>query len=119
MQIRLYFDEDAMDSDLVRALRLRGVEVLTAHDLGLINTPDEEHLVSATTNGLTLYSFNVGDYMALHSTYLTEGREHAGIILAQQQRYSVGEQMRRLLRLVSMKSAERMRNTIEFLGQWG
>jgi hypothetical protein len=25
MRIRLYFDEDAMDSDLVRALRVRGV----------------------------------------------------------------------------------------------
>lgn len=28
MQIRLYLDEDAMDSDLVRALRLRGVDVM-------------------------------------------------------------------------------------------
>lgn len=119
MQIRLYFDEDAMDGDLVRALRLRGIHVLTAHDLGLINSPDEEHLISATVNELSLYSFNVGDYMTLHSAYLTEDKEHAGIILAQQQRYSVGEQMRRLLRLVSMKPAEGMRNTVEFLSRWG
>lgn len=35
MQIRLYLDEDAMDSDLVRALRLRGVDVTTALDVGL------------------------------------------------------------------------------------
>lgn len=97
MQIRLYFDEDAMDGDLVRALRLRSVSVLTAHDMSLINRPDEEHLTSAAANGLALYSFNVRDYMALHSAYLAEEKQHAGIILAQQQRYSVGEQMRRLL----------------------
>ena len=44
MLIKLYFDEDAMDSDVVQALRLRGVDVMTAHDLGLINSRDEEHL---------------------------------------------------------------------------
>ncbi len=119
MQIRLYFDEDAMDGDLVRALLLRGISVFTALDLKLINRPDEEHLMLAALNGLTLYSFNVRDYMALHSIYLAEEKQHAGIILAQQQRYSVGEQMRRLLRLVSMKSAESMLNTVEFLSQWG
>jgi uncharacterized protein with PIN domain len=119
MQIRLYLDEDAMDSDLVRALRLRGVDVLTAHDAGLINTPDEEHLTFAATNGRALYSFNVADYMILHSTHLAIAKEHTGIILAQQQRYSVGEQMRRLLRLISMKPAERMRSAVEFLSQWG
>lgn len=119
MQISLYFDEDAMDGDLVQALRLRGIDVLTAQDAGLINTPDEEHLAFAATNERALYTFNVGDYMALHSAYLVEGKEHAGIILAQQQRYSVGEQMRRLLRLVSMKSADSLRNTVEFLSQWG
>jgi hypothetical protein len=32
MRIRLYFDEDAMDSDLVRALRVRGLEVITAFE---------------------------------------------------------------------------------------
>lgn len=70
MQIRLYFDEDAMDGDLVRALRLRGVSVLTAYDTRLINRPDEEHLTYAVINGLALYSFNARDYVALHSAYL-------------------------------------------------
>ena len=47
-----------------------------------------------------------------------QGRSHAGLILAQQQRYPVGDQMRRLLRLVAAKSAEQMRNRIEFLSAW-
>ena len=47
------------------------------------------------------------------------GQSHAGIILAVQQRYSVGEQMRRLLRLTSTLTAEEMRNRVEFLSSWG
>ena len=119
MQIRLYLDEDAMDSDLVRALRLRDVDVKTALDLRLTNSPDEAHLQSAANDGRVLYSFNVGDFMALHRGFLMAGKNHAGIVLGQQQRYSVGEQMRRLIRLVQMQSAESMRNRIEFLSAWG
>jgi hypothetical protein len=46
------------------------------------------------------------------------GESHAGIILAVQQRYSVGEQMRRLLRLIDTLTAEEMRDRIEFLSAW-
>ena len=108
-----------IDSDLTHALRVRGVEVITAYDVGLIALPDEEHLSWAAENGRVLYSFNVSDFMALHISYLAAAKDHVGMVLAQQQRYSVGEQMRRLLRLVEMKPAEAMRNTVEFLSAWG
>lgn len=36
-----------------------------------------------------------------------------------QQNYSIGEQMRRLLRLIAAKSAEDMQNQVEFLSAWG
>jgi len=39
--IRLYIDEDAMDKDLVQALRARGVDVMTALDAGMIEHSDE------------------------------------------------------------------------------
>jgi len=99
MRIRLYLDEDAMDSDLVSALRLRDVEVTTALEVGLTNSPDEAQLEYAIEHGRTLYSFNVGDFIVLHKSSVATGKHHAGIILARQQRYSVGEQMRRLVRL--------------------
>lgn len=116
MQIRLYLDEDAMDSDLVRALRLRGMDVVTALDLGLANSSDEAHLQAAADAGRVLYSFNVGDFMALHKEFMAAGKEHGGIVLGQQQRYSVGEQLRRLIRLTQMHSSESMRNQVQFLG---
>jgi hypothetical protein len=47
------------------------------------------------------------------------GRDHAGMILVQQQRFSVGEQLRRILSLRSAITAAGMRNQAEFLGSWG
>ena len=119
MTIRLYIDEDAMDSDLVQALRARGVDVITALDVGMIEQKDEDHLYYATVQGRVLYSFNIGDFFRLHTAYLGEGKSHAGMVLARQQRYSVGEQLRRLLRLMAAKLAEEMRNQVEFLSSWG
>ena len=98
MTIRLYLDEDAQDSDLVRALRARGFDVLTAFEAGMVEQSDESHLQYATTQSRVLYSFNVGDFLRLYGAYLAEGKTHAGIILARQQQYSVGEQLRRLLK---------------------
>jgi uncharacterized protein with PIN domain len=119
MKIRLYLDEDSMDHDLARALRGRGVDVITVLATGMSEVADEDQLKWATTQGRVLYSFNVGDFYHLHTVWLSQGKSHAGIILAPQQRYSVGEQMRRLLRLIAELSAEEMRDRVEFLGAWG
>ncbi len=74
MQARLYIDEDAMDDDLVQALRLRGVDVETALEAGLVGRPDEEQLAHAAEAGRVLYTFNVGDFMNLHGEYISSGQ---------------------------------------------
>jgi len=103
---------------LVRALRSRGVDAITALEAGMIERLDEHHLEYATAQERVLYSFNVGDFYRLHTAFLAQGNAHAGIILAQQQHYAVGEQIRRLLKLVAAKSAEDMQNQVEFLSAW-
>ncbi|MCL0073826.1 DUF5615 family PIN-like protein [Dehalococcoidia bacterium] len=119
MTIHLYIDEDAMDQDLVRSLRARGVNVTTALEENMIERSDQAHLDYATALGRALFSFNVADFYRLHETYRSQGKSHAGIIVARQQHYSVGQQMRRLLKLIGTKSAEEMRNQVEFLTAWG
>jgi predicted nuclease of predicted toxin-antitoxin system len=116
--IRLYIDEDSMSRGLVRALRARGVDVMTALDAGMIERGDAEHLDYATEQGRVLYTFNMGDFYRLHTACVAQGKPHAGIILARQQHYSVGEQMRRILRLMATESANEMKNRVEFLGAW-
>ena len=104
MTIRLYCDEDSMGSSLVAALRSRGIDMTTALEDDMVDRQDGEHLDHATRHGRVLFSFNRGDYFQLHTEHLMLGKSHAGIILANQQHYSVGELMRRILRL----SAARM-----------
>ena len=52
------------------------------------------------------------------TSVIEEGKMHAGIIIILQQRYGIGEQIRKLLRLIAAKSAEDMQNNIEFLSSW-
>jgi hypothetical protein len=116
--IRLYLDEDAAQHNLIAALRLRHVDVTSALEQGLVEIPDLAQLEWCCANARVLYTFNVRHFYALHSQFIAAGRVHAGIILAPQQRYSIGEQMRRLLRLIETKSAEEMTNQVEYLSGW-
>jgi hypothetical protein len=118
MRIKLYLDEDSMDKALVAALRARGVDVTTALEEDMIERADEEHLEYATGQGRALYSFNVGDFYRLHSSWLNGGKSHTGIILARQQQYTVGQQLRRLLKLLDNRTAEEMKDCVEFLSAW-
>jgi hypothetical protein len=94
------------------------MDVITALGENMIEHSDVEHLEYTTRQGRVLYSFNRGDFDQLHTEYLSQGKSHAGIILARQQQYSVGEQMRRILKLNTAKSAEDMLDRLEFLSNW-
>lgn len=108
-----------MTHALVRGLRARGIDVATALEANMIERSDESHLTFAADANRTLYSFNVGDFYRPHAKFLAEKREHAGLTLSRQQQYTVGEQLRRLLRLTATIPAEEMKNRVEFLSAWG
>ena len=118
MTVRLYFDEDSSRHSLARALRARGADVATAPDAGTLGKTDEEQLEWSTSKGRALYSFNRAHFYELHTAWLKAGRSHSGIILSRQD-LSVGEQMRRRLRLINSFTAEEMRDRVEFLSAWG
>jgi Domain of unknown function (DUF5615) len=111
-------DEDAMECGLLAALRARRVDVIAASECVMIDKSDAEHLLYATAHGRVLYSFNIADYNLLHSQWVASGRVHGGVIVAPQQQYSVGVQLRRLLHLVTAKSAEDMQSRLEYLSNW-
>lgn len=82
--LRLYLDEDSMDHALVRALRARGVDVITALDAAMVERGDDEHLRYAAEHGRTLCSFIVADFYRLHGEFLARGEGHAGIVVMTQ-----------------------------------
>jgi hypothetical protein len=114
-RVRLYLDEDTMRRSLVFGLRARSVDVLTALETEMINRADEAHLSTAANLGRVLYTYNTADFCILHQDWTTRKHQHAGIVVASQQRYSVGEELRRLMRLIAGLSAEQMQNRLEFL----
>ena len=118
MRIKLYLDEDAQRTSLAQSLRQHGVDVLTTSEAEQISKSDQSQLAFAASIERTIYTFNVGDFMVLHSDYLKEGKNHSGIIIGEQGRFGIGEQMRRLLRIVEAESAEEIENQIEFLSNW-
>jgi hypothetical protein len=119
LTLRLYCDEDTVRHSLVNALRAHGIDVLTASEAGTLGWTDEDQFAYAAGQDRVVCTFNRGDYYRIHTDYLNEGKPHAGLILAPQQRYSVGEYLRRLLRIMAAVSAEEMRNRVEFLSAWG
>jgi hypothetical protein len=108
VRIRLFLDEDAMAHALVNGLRARGIDVLTVGGVARKRLEDAEQLEFATSQGRVLYTFNTSDFYQLHTEWLTQGKAHSGIAFAAQQRYAIGEQIRRLLRLMRARSAEEM-----------
>lgn len=115
MLMRLYIDEDAMDHALVRGLRARGVDVVTVEEAETSGDDDRSQLIYATQQGRVLYTRNLKDFCQLHAEYMAEGQQHPGIVVIYRQRYSVGEQIRRLMTLIQNRSAEDMENVLHFL----
>ncbi|MEA5533230.1 DUF5615 family PIN-like protein [Crocosphaera sp. XPORK-15E] len=117
-KISLYMDEDSTTRSLFIALKSRGIDVITALDANSLGFTDEEQLRKATSLNRVLYSYNIRDFYALHTYFLEQEITHAGIILVQQQKYSIGELMRGILKLINSKSSQNMINKIEFLSSW-
>jgi hypothetical protein len=108
-------DEDASEQAVVRGLRERGIDVVTTADAGHLGSTDSEQLAHAAEHGRTIYTFNVGDFARLHAQYQARGLSHAGITVVPDQRYSVGEKIRRVARLVRTSSAESLVDRIVYL----
>ena len=117
-QIRIYIDEDSMKQVLVTALRNAEVDIITPLDVSRTGYSDEEQLKWATGEGRILYSANIADFCRIHSFLMAQGESHAGIVLVQQQRYSVGDLLRGILNLMDVISAEEMMNQVVFLSSY-
>ena len=76
MWIKLYLDEDAQRISLAQSLSQHGVDILTTAEADQNSKPDHSQLSFATSVGRTIYTYNVGDFMGLHSAYLTQEKKH-------------------------------------------
>ena len=118
MTLAFYLDEDSMDVDLIEALRTRHIDVVTAIEVSMLSRSDDEHLDYAVREARVLYSANARDFCRIHTERMSRAQSHAGIVVVEQQRYSIGTQLRGLLRLSAHRSTAEMRDRLEFLSNW-
>jgi predicted nuclease of predicted toxin-antitoxin system len=118
-RIRIQLDEDCQAHALSAALQQHGIDAKTTNELGLGGVDDEAQLKAAHNAGRVLVTNNICDFVPLHGRWITEGQVHSGIVVFPQQELSIGETVRRLVRLVHAISAEDMRNRLEWLNIWG
>ena len=107
--IRLYLDEDVFKA-VAPALRARGFDATSVHDLQHYGWSDAEHLAYAADEGRALFTFNAADYIALHAAYMNEKKPHTGIIVAKQ--HPIRETIRRLLDLLNRVTSDEARNQL-------
>jgi predicted nuclease of predicted toxin-antitoxin system len=113
--IRLYTDEQISPA-LAQMLRARGFDAVTVFDVGMIGKSDPEQLAYAVTEKYTLLTFNVRDFVPLHSEFMKAGQTHSGIILSTQ--IDLPTLIKRMLNLLNTLTAEEMKNRLEWLNSY-
>lgn len=108
-RIRFYLDQHVPDA-VAQGLRRRGVDVLTAQEIGRCGLPDLEQLQLAQVDNRVLVTFD-DDFLSI----VAGGVEHAGIAFCTAAKYSVGELISVLGVLYEVLDADDMMNHVEFL----
>jgi len=107
-KIKFYMDEH-VPTAVVTGLRLRGVDVLTTQEAGMLGASDEEHLALAASNGRVIFTQD-DDLLRLHAM----GIGHAGIAYVHQ-RTTIGDIIRGLMLIYQVLEPNDMQNHVEFL----
>ncbi len=77
---KLLLDE-MLSGDIAVQMRGKGHDVTAVvEDPALVGTPDEELLTHASAGGRLLVTANVRDFTAIHPSWSSRGRSHAGLI---------------------------------------
>lgn len=110
--IALFLDEDVRML-LAEVLRQRGFDVAHVVEEGRQGKSDREQLGYAVSQGRTLLTHNIRDFLLLDRTWREEGRSHRGIIVSDQLPFR--ELLRRTLRCLSRRNAAEVCNQITWL----
>jgi uncharacterized protein with PIN domain len=106
--IAFHLDEN-VDFAIAHGLRLRGIDVTTAVDAGLISAADPEHIAFALAEKRVVFTQDQ-DFLRHHQA----GIGHAGIVYSQQGAHSIGEIVRYLHFLSDCLEPQDMRGQLEF-----
>ncbi len=113
--VALYTDAD-VNKKLAAKIREHGFDATSALEVKTNSLDDEPQLEYAAAQDRAILTHNQQHFAPLHEKWLSEGREHAGIILSP--RIEIGELLRRTLRLLDQVTADEMRNNLRHLSDF-
>ena len=112
MSIRLYLDENVQQA-VTLALRSRGVDVLHVDEVARKGLDDPSQMAFAAEESRAIFTYNKRDFIPLHALYLSEHREHAGVIVANHD--TVGAIIGRLTAFLQSHAASDIRNELWYI----
>lgn len=104
--MKLYLDED-MSSRVAQALRERGHNAVSSHEVGNDGLSDQEQLRYATEQGRHLVTYNRRDYLMLANQWYQQKRHFTKILLMREDRYrrsDIGAQVRALEEFLAQRA---------------
>jgi predicted nuclease of predicted toxin-antitoxin system len=107
--IRFHLDEN-VHHGVARGLRLRGIDVTTTTDAGLVEATDEGQFQFAIREGRVFVTHDA-DFLRADFTV----RPHAGIVFVAKGAHSIGEIVRSLDLLANIVTPEEMRRQTDYL----
>lgn len=110
--IALLLDEDVRVT-LGEILQQRGYDVIHVLEADRAGMTDPEQLAYAASRQRAILTHNIRDFILLNKLYHDEGKEHFGILLADQ--VPLRELLRRTLRFLSRRTAEDVKNNALWL----
>ncbi len=108
-KLRFYLDENVPIAVADQQHR-RGIDAVTARDLGVLGDSDINHLQRATAMAYVLCTHDA-DFVEMAAM----GIDHAGIVFGQQHKHGIGQWVRFLELLNTVADQDDMRNRIEYV----
>lgn len=109
VKVRFYLDENVPVA-IAEQLKRRGIEAITARDLGRLGNSDLNHLQRAAEMGYVLCTHDA-DYVEMAAA----GAEHAGIVFGQQHKHRIWDWVRFLELVHGVYAPEELLNRVEYI----
>ncbi|MFO0795625.1 MAG: DUF5615 family PIN-like protein [Candidatus Brocadiaceae bacterium] len=111
-KIKLYIDEDLSDRIAV-ALRSRGFDVVSAHEVSMRGKSDREQLEYAINHKRIILTRNIKHFVNLQQEYFKGGLHHNGILVTDY--LPLKELIRRLSQFLKDRHVSEMMNALDWL----
>jgi len=111
-EIKLYIDEDLSDRIAV-ALRSKGFNAISAHEVDMRGRTDKEQLEYATKHDRVLLTRNVKHFVNLQREYYKKGISHNGMVVTDY--LPLKELIRRITNFLNVRHRDEIKNTLDWL----